>query len=272
MQEVILRFQGLKFIVPKETECFWPYYGICFVGEYDPILSHISGSDVVIDAGVNIGIFTLLASRKARKVIAVEPDPENFSYLVRNVKLNNAENVILVNEALSDYVGEGRISGRGPLKALSPNKGTAVKVTTINAMLRQLCVTKVDVIKMDIEGEEVKGLQGEYLSKVRELMVEVHDEKADRIIRTMLETYGFTVSEWSFSSLKVLIKILANLGSFINAELRNGFIASTLALKYILGLSNHPVPAAEKLLKKARLLYASKEDKNALSRSTHRLS
>jgi hypothetical protein len=28
MQEVILRFQGLKFIVPKETECFWPYYGM----------------------------------------------------------------------------------------------------------------------------------------------------------------------------------------------------------------------------------------------------
>jgi len=257
MQEVILRFQGLKFIVPKETECFWPYYGICFVGEYDPILSHIRSSDVVVDAGANIGIFTLLAARKARLVIAVEPDPENFKYLKRNVRLNRVENVVLINEALSDYVGEGRISGRGLSAVLSPNKGTTVKVTTIDAMLRRLRATKVDVVKMDIEGEEVKGLQGEYLSKVRELMVEVHNEKDDIAIRTMLETYGFTVSEWSFSSLKVLVKILANLGSFINAELRNGFMASTLALKYILGLSSHPVPAAKKT-SKIRLLYASR--------------
>lgn len=64
VQEVILRLQGLKFIVPKEIECFWPYHGICFVGIYDPILTHISGSDVVVDAGANIGILTLLASRK----------------------------------------------------------------------------------------------------------------------------------------------------------------------------------------------------------------
>jgi tRNA G37 N-methylase Trm5 len=119
MQEVILRFQGLKFIVPKETERFWPYYGICFVGEYDPILSHIRSSDIVVDAGANIGIFTLLAARKAKLVIAVEPDPENFEYLKRNVRLNRAENVVLVNKALSNYVGEGFMSGKGPLKALS---------------------------------------------------------------------------------------------------------------------------------------------------------
>lgn len=255
MQEVILRFQGLKFIVAKETECFWPYYGICFVGEYDPILSHISGSDVVIDAGANIGIFTLLASRKARKVIAVEPDPENFSYLVRNVKLNNAENVILVNEALSDYVGEGRISGRGLSAALSPNKGTAVKVTTIDAILRQLRVTKADIVKMDIEGEEVKALNGEYLPKVRELMVEVHNEKANRVIRNRLETLGFTVSEWSFSPSKVLKRILANFGLFINAESKNNFIASTLALKCVLGLSPHPVPSTREG-SEIRLLHA----------------
>jgi FkbM family methyltransferase len=251
MREVILRFQGLKFIVPKETECFWPYYGICFVGEYDPILSHISGSDVVIDAGANIGIFILLASRKARKVIAVEPDPKNFSYLVRNVKLNNAENVILVNEALSDYVGEGHISGKGLSAALSPNKGTAVKVTTIDAMLRRLCVTKVDVVKMDVEGEEVKSLQGEYLSKVKEVMVEVHNANADKMIRSILETHGFAVSEWRFSLLKTLKKIFTNFMPFIDAESRNGFVA----LKYILGLSNHPVPAAERT-SGIKLLYA----------------
>jgi tRNA G37 N-methylase Trm5 len=112
-REVILRFQGLKFIVPKETECFWPYYGICFVGEYDPILTHISSSDIVVDAGANIGIFTLLAAKKARTVIAIEPDPENFEYLKENVRLNKAGNVVLINKALQNYVGDGFICGGG---------------------------------------------------------------------------------------------------------------------------------------------------------------
>jgi hypothetical protein len=66
-----------------------------------------------------------------------------------------------------------------------------------------------------------------------------------------------SISEWSFFSLKVLIKILANFGSFINAELRNGFIASTTALKYILGLSSHPVPVARES-SRTWLLYATR--------------
>jgi hypothetical protein len=97
---------------------------------------------------------------------------------------------------------------------------------------------------MDIEGEEIKSLQGEYLPNVREVMVEVHNEKAGRVIRDRLESYGFAVNEWRLSPLKILKRILTNFGSFVEAELKNSFLASTLALKYILGASNHPVPAA----------------------------
>jgi hypothetical protein len=63
------------------------------------------------------------------------------------------------------------------------------------------------------------------------------------------------VKEWSFSWPRVLEKIVTNFRSFMDTELRNGLIASTLALKYILGLSDHPVPAAERI-SGIKLIYA----------------
>jgi tRNA G37 N-methylase Trm5 len=91
MKAVELAYKGFRFAVPAETEAFWPYYGILFVGEYDPLLKSLRRGDIVLDAGANIGIFTLLASRIAELVIAVEPDPENFSYLKYNIELNRAK-------------------------------------------------------------------------------------------------------------------------------------------------------------------------------------
>jgi len=231
-------------MVPKETESFWPYYGICFVGEYDPILMHINSSDVVVDAGANIGIFTLLAAKKAKTVIAVEPDPENFEYLRKNVKLNKQKNVILINEALSNYIGHSFICGRGPLKALSV-KGIPVKVTTIDKMIKEIGLGGFDVLKMDIEGAELNALSGDFLNNVRELMVEVHDKASYKIIRNRLVHAGFYVKEWNFSPWRVLKRILVNPGFFVNAELRTNFAATVLALKYMFGLTPHPVPASE---------------------------
>jgi FkbM family methyltransferase len=66
-----------------------------------------------------------LAARKARLVIAVEPDPENLKYLKRNVRLSRAENVALVNKALSNYVGEGFMSGRGDTESPLPPRSSS---------------------------------------------------------------------------------------------------------------------------------------------------
>jgi FkbM family methyltransferase len=235
---------------------------VCFVGEYDPILSRIRSSDIVVDAGANIGIFTLLAARKAKLVIAVEPDPENFEYLKRNVRLNRAENVVLVNKALSNYVGEGFMSGKGPLKALS-HQGVPVKVTTIDEVIRELGLNTFDILKMDVEGAELNALSGNFLNNVRELMVEVHDEASYKTIYDRLVSTGFYVKEWSLSSWKVLKRILANFGFFCDAELKTGLCAIALVLKYMFGLTPHPVPAAQEV-SGMKLLYAVKSRRSSV--------
>ena len=56
----------------------------------------VKGGYTVLDIGANIGYFTLLAARlvgKKGKVYAFEPEPRNYSMLLRNVTLNEYENV-----------------------------------------------------------------------------------------------------------------------------------------------------------------------------------
>jgi len=51
-------------------------------------------------------MFTLLVAKKTKAVITVESNPENFEYLKENVRLNEVENVVLINKVLSNYVGD----------------------------------------------------------------------------------------------------------------------------------------------------------------------
>ena len=61
-----------------------------------------------MDAGANIGAFTLLAAARVGSrglVVAVEPEPGNFEALRRNVEANGLRNVVLVRKALLDEAG-----------------------------------------------------------------------------------------------------------------------------------------------------------------------
>lgn len=65
--------------------------------------------DKVIDAGANIGIFTVMSSvlvGDSGLVLAIEPDPENLSGLKKNIELNNLRNVIVINIALHNESGK----------------------------------------------------------------------------------------------------------------------------------------------------------------------
>src|SRR5207247_9671457 len=57
-------------------------------------------NDIVLDLGAGIGDFSVLASKKIGplgKVIAVEPNPEDYRLLEKNIKINNCLNVIPLN-------------------------------------------------------------------------------------------------------------------------------------------------------------------------------
>ncbi len=68
--------------------------------EYLPRFELENFGGVVLDAGANTGLFSLVASNFARKVVAIEPHPTNLAFLKRNLAINNVDNVFVVNRSL----------------------------------------------------------------------------------------------------------------------------------------------------------------------------
>ena len=83
------------------------------MGTYEPakhamIRRHIRSGMTFIDAGANMGDFTLQAARlvgSSGRVIAIEPAPENFSHLQRSIELNGYSHARALPIALSDRDG-----------------------------------------------------------------------------------------------------------------------------------------------------------------------
>ncbi|EPA05162.1 FkbM family methyltransferase [Candidatus Nitrosarchaeum limnium] len=130
----------------------------------------IKTGDIVVDLGANIGYYTLIAAKLVGdkgKVFAFEPEPKNFEILKKNVELNNYQNVILEQKAVSDvnekinlYLSEG--IGTHSIK-LKQNIKQTIQVESIRLddYFSNLNLTdKINFIKIDVEGAEFRALNG----------------------------------------------------------------------------------------------------------------
>jgi FkbM family methyltransferase len=121
----------------------------------------------VLDIGAQFGYFSLLAAKHgAGKVYAFEPVPANFELLRRNIHLNGYTNIIHpVQRAVGAeqglvimFVYEGSDSHgmyRHPLASVQEK--ISIECITLDEFLR---CEPVDIIKMDIEGNEPYALEG----------------------------------------------------------------------------------------------------------------
>ncbi len=130
--------------------------------------------DIFVDIGANLGWFTVLACKQIGdkgKVFAFEPSASVWTKLNRSIEINNLRNVKPENLALSDETGTVLLSG-----AIPENSGLSSIVRTNQQSLitagEQVPVIKFDdywkrelnqkvrLIKIDVEGAEVKVLDG----------------------------------------------------------------------------------------------------------------
>ena len=128
-----------------------------------------------VDIGANEGLFTLFAARRVGRhgrVVAVEPSSRERRSLAANIARNRLGNVSVVPHALADRAGSARLQiaaklhgGHNTLGAFSYADVGAVAVEdvpveTLDALADRLALGRVDVIKIDVEGAEVKVLSG----------------------------------------------------------------------------------------------------------------
>ncbi len=130
---------------------------------------NLAAGQTFLDIGANIGYYTLLAARQVGpkgKVIAFEPDPDNFGLLKKNVQENGYTYVRLVQKAVSDRAIRSRLflseSNKGDHRIFDSKDGRpSIPISSIrlDAFLKRMD-RKVHFIKMDIQGAESKALAG----------------------------------------------------------------------------------------------------------------
>lgn len=124
---------------------------------------------VLLDVGCNIGAIAipLCKRRKDIRVIGIEASPFVYAYLKKNIEINQLQNITIILCALLNVTGVS-------LQFYSPEdkfgkgsftnnfNGSAVNVIskTLDDIVAENNLERVDVIKMDVEGYEAKVLQG----------------------------------------------------------------------------------------------------------------
>lgn len=153
----------------------WIQENLYFLGEYEKaelksIDQFLTNDGVFIDIGANIGLFTLHATKVVSngQIISFEPFPSNFKSLTKNVALNKLSNICMENMAIGEKEGtinlyyDEKEKNLGMVSAISIEGGIQkeVKVTSLDSYLKNESFTKIDLIKIDIEGFEYSALLG----------------------------------------------------------------------------------------------------------------
>jgi FkbM family methyltransferase len=169
---------GIRFHVASEDETFLAIFA---TGEFEPSELHfldqfLKPGMTVIDVGANLGLYSLFASRRveaAGTVLAIEASAREFAKLRTNVELNKARNVRLLQVAASnrraqaplrlavEYRAGYNTLGTGfTYDAIEADRTVVVQTDTLDEIVRRQGLTRVDLIKLDIEGAEYFALQG----------------------------------------------------------------------------------------------------------------
>ena len=119
---------------------------------------------VMLDVGANFGFYSIAIAARLRQdcvVHAFEPNPATFDRLQKNIALNNSGAVTAHQMGVSDRAGHASIvEERGHSGAAYLGPGADVVVTTVEDFCDHARVDRVDLIKIDAEGAELRILRG----------------------------------------------------------------------------------------------------------------
>ncbi len=149
--------------------------------------------DIVLDCGAHVGTFVDQAlDQGAEKVVAIEPEPVNALCLRRNFASEiERGRVVVVEKGVWSSPGSIELhvsdqnSGMNSVIDATGSSVVRMPVTTIDLLVRELGLARVDYIKMDIEGSEREALRGgtETLRRWHpRLMLEMYHRPDDLIV------------------------------------------------------------------------------------------
>ena len=164
------------------------------------LLQELKPTDCFFDVGANLGYFTCLAARICKTTVhTFEMDSYCIPLINRNVKLNQLENVVVNNNAISDKTGNEYIP-----RLSQPNAGLQLLTNTEGIMHTEVPAITLDkyiadyslaptFLKIDVEGAEMKVLKGmtQLLQKTPKLLIEIHPKNLLDFNSTYQEVIAF---------------------------------------------------------------------------------
>ena len=170
------------------------YLGTGVNEDYQSFCEAIRPGMTIVDVGGNEGLFTLAAARQlgsSGKVIAFEPLPRNYRYIIANLALNgfvDSSRFVVEPLALTNWDGEVELF-LGPIgnpsvttvgQTGTSRKSINVPCYRLDTYLHEKRISQVDLVKIDVEGAEGFVIDGmlDLLrgSRPPVLILEIHQE------------------------------------------------------------------------------------------------
>lgn len=170
---------------------------------------------VILDCGANIGVSALNYKRKfpGARITAFEPDPGILRVLKRNLRVNAANDVKVVEAAVWTKNGKASFFSEGAdgSRIVSDTNNAFHNLVVDTIDFREVIAGPVDLIKMDIEGAEfdvIPHIQNK-LSLVQNIVIECHIDNSKihgfSEMLASLDSSGFQVSINSYGAWRDLI-------------------------------------------------------------------
>lgn len=164
-------------------------------------LKHVTRFRTCIQAGGNVGVYAQWLARRFQTVITVEPDPENWACLLRNI---TAPNVIPHHAALGDK--PGMVDTYRPAHETTNYGATMVRPAQTGVPVRiidDMQLESLDFLMLDVEGYELHALRGseQTIDRCRPVIsvemkgLGVQFGYSDDELRAWIEAKGYHVAE-----------------------------------------------------------------------------
>lgn len=173
------------------------HYDIDFVR-----LLHGESPRYVLDAGANIGLFSLLCDQRyhPEKLLAVEPESSNFELLSKNA--SRRDSIVCIQSGIWKSRSQLRIipstAGKWGVKVEECASGGDVSGISISDLMDEYKIPCFDIVKMDIEGSEYYVMKDssceEWLNKTKVLVIETHDvliKESTATVMSRMSSLGF---------------------------------------------------------------------------------
>ena len=188
-----LRKNNVRVEIPKGVMRVFKEFFMKDGYDIELLKPHLKKNSVIVDVGANIGLFPvfLLSFQPDLRFFAYEPLPENYKFLQKNISSNKflsdrvrIKDVAVMGEKQTDLKlyfdkNKSNTDSSSIIKGFENNNDyISINCTTLQEIIKENGLEKIDILKLDCEGSEYNILFNtpeEIINSIPFLIIETHD-------------------------------------------------------------------------------------------------